>query len=183
MRRQGGVLTPFLQRTYDRLQRGTTMRFKLAAPLLLLSLLIAACGGDKASDSNNRTQREEPRQGQELVSAQALLHQSADALQDVESYSFDFRMGIGADGFSMNFDGTGQYQAPDQMYMHMDLGFLGETEMIMRGTDVYMKLQGPVDAHGPHRGERRQRRAVQAALREARHDRLRRAGAPGRRRA
>lgn len=134
------------------------MRAKLrilpAALVALLLLLAVACGvgdeekkssGDQTSDQSGGGDISQP-----IVSnAIEALGKSADRFeQDISSMRAEFSFNMKMTGMSMGATGDFLYESPDKMYMLMklssdessliDLGQLGNFEILLRGEDIYM---------------------------------------------
>ena len=104
-------------------------------PLTLVAMLIvlaAACGGTSKTTSNQID-------GDPLVA----LSTSAERFQDeVESLESDLQFAINAGGFEIDTSAEMAFQAPDQMHLTMTVTGLGEFEMLMLGTEIYMNVPG-----------------------------------------
>ncbi len=112
-------------------------------PLALVATLFglaSACGsgggGGTASDQTDG-------QSSDLVSSEPLkvLSESAESFQDeVQSLEADLQFSINVDGLDIVTSAEMAFQAPDQMHMTMTITGLGEFEMLMLGTDIYMNV-------------------------------------------
>ena len=119
-----------------------TIRLLTLALAAMLLLAAAACktgGGDgSGADSGGG----EPI---DLVSAdpRAVLSETLQNFdEEVTSVEMEMEMSFGLGGFALDATAEMAYQAPDRMYMTMDMGFLGEVEAMLVGTDMYMRLPG-----------------------------------------
>jgi hypothetical protein len=111
--------------------------------------LAAACGGS-GEGGGGQTSNEPLGDSSELLvtNPSQALSQSVDRFEDnVESVSAEFFFEIEIGGFTVGADGTFAYRAPDSVFMvmdmngggeGMDLGELGEFEMLVLGEDFYM---------------------------------------------
>ena len=102
-------------------------------PLALAAALFAlasACGGGGGGDT---------------VSADPLevLSASAESFQDeVQSLQSNLQVAIKAGGLDIDTSVEMVFQAPDQMHLTMAATGVGESEMLMLGTDIYMNVPG-----------------------------------------
>lgn len=117
--------------------------FTRVLPLALVAtlfVLVAACssggGGKTTSDQADG-------QSPDLVSMDPLevLSASAVSFQDeVQSLEADLQFVISAGGLDINTSAQMAFQAPDQMHLTMAVTGVGEFEMLMLGTDIYMNV-------------------------------------------
>ncbi len=134
--------------------------FTRVLPLALagtLFILAAACssGGGGADQTTSDQPGADQADGQivaddgpdggsgDLVSTSPLevLSASADSFQEeVNSLQAEMEFSISAGGFDVDVSANMAFQAPDQMYMTMDLTGLGSFEMLMLGTDIYVNI-------------------------------------------
>jgi len=118
----------------------------LAAAFLTAALSIAAaCGGGEEQTSNLP-----PEDSSDLLVANPsqALGRSVDRFEEnVESVEALFTFGVGVDGITFGADGRFSYVSPDSMYMLLnmsgggggvDLGNLGEFELLLLGDELYM---------------------------------------------
>ncbi|MFB3052698.1 MAG: hypothetical protein ACE1ZT_02400 [Dehalococcoidia bacterium] len=117
--------------------------FTRVLPLALaatLFVLASACGsGGTGSTTSDQTDG----QSSDLVSSEPLkvLSESAESFQDeVQSLEADLQFSINVDGLDIVTSAEMAFQAPDQMHMTMTITGLGEIEMLMLGTDIYMNV-------------------------------------------
>ncbi len=117
--------------------------FTRVLPLALaatLFVLASACGsGGTGSTTSDQTDG----QSSDLVSSEPLkvLSESAESFQDeVQSLEADLQFSINVDGLDIVTSAEMAFQAPDQMHMTMTITGLGEFEMLMLGTDIYMNV-------------------------------------------
>jgi len=134
-----------------------TLRILPAALVALLLLLAVACGvgDDEKKSSGDQTSDQTGGQtdgdtSQPIVSnAIEALGMSADRFeQDISSMRAEFSFNMNVSGMSMGATGDFLYESPDKMYMLMklasdessliDLGQLGNFEILLRGEDLYM---------------------------------------------
>jgi len=119
----------------------------LAAAFLTAGFaLAAACGGGGEEQASNLP----PEDSSELLVANPsqALGQSVDRFEEnVESVEALFTFAIEMDGIAFGADGRFSYVSPDSMYMLMnmsgggggvDLGDLGEFEILLLGDELYM---------------------------------------------
>ena len=119
----------------------------LAAAFLTAGLaLAAACGGGREEQTSNLL----PEDSSELLVANPsqALGKSVDRFEEnVESVEALFTFAIEMDGIAFGADGRFSYVSPDSMYMLMnmtgggggvDLGELGEFEILLLGDELYM---------------------------------------------
>ena len=118
-------------------------------PLTLVAMLFvlaAACNsGGTAPTTSDQPVDQTDGQSSDLVSSDplAVLAASAESFQEeVESLQAEMEFSISAGGFDVDVSADLAFQAPDQMYMTMDLTGLGEFEMLLLGTDIYMNVPG-----------------------------------------
>ncbi|MCH7999763.1 MAG: hypothetical protein IIA91_09815 [Chloroflexi bacterium] len=100
----------------------------LAATLFVLASACSSGGGGGGGDS---------------VSADPLevLAASAESFQDeVQSLEAELQIVINIGGLDIDTSAEMAYQAPDQMYLTMAVSGLGEYEMLVLGTDIYMNV-------------------------------------------
>ena len=104
-------------------------------PLTLVAMLIvlaAACGGTSKTTSDQID-------GDPLV----VLSTSAERFQDeVESLESVLQFAINAGGLEIDTSAEMAFQAPDQMHLTMTVTGLGEFEMLLLGTEIYMNMPG-----------------------------------------
>jgi hypothetical protein len=118
-----------------------------AAAFLTAALSIAAaCGGGGEEQTSNLP----PEDSAELLVANPsqALGKSVDRFEEnVESVEALFTFGVKVDGITFGADGRFSYVAPDNMYMLLnmsgggggiDLGELGEFELLLLGDELYM---------------------------------------------
>jgi len=117
--------------------------FTRVLPLALVAtlfVLASACGsGGGGGTASNQTDG----QSSDLVSSEPLkvLSESAESFQDeVQSLEADLQFSINVDGLDIVTSAEMAFQAPDQMHMTMTITGLGEFEMLMLGTDIYMNV-------------------------------------------
>ncbi len=117
--------------------------FTRVLPLALaatLFVLASACGsGGTGSTTSDQTDG----QSSDLVSSDPLkvLSESAESFQDeVQSLEADLQFVISAGGLDINTSAQMAFQAPDQMHLTMAVTGVGEFEMLMLGTDIYMNV-------------------------------------------
>jgi hypothetical protein len=129
----------------------------LATCLATALMLAAACGGNSGNGGSNDSTSDQPT-GEELAETSELLvadpsqalGKSVDHFeQNVESVSAEYFIEMEMGGFTFGADGTFAYRAPDSMYMVMDmngggegvdLGALGEFELLVHGDDLFVNL-------------------------------------------
>ncbi len=104
-----------------------TLPLALAATLFVLASACSSGGGG----------------GGKTVSADPLevLTSSAESFQDeVQSLESELQFVINVGGLDIGTSAEMTYQAPDQMYLTMTVSGLGEFEMLVLGTDIYMNV-------------------------------------------
>ncbi len=117
--------------------------FTRVLPLALaatLFVLASACG---SGGGGGTTSDQTDGQSSDLVSSEPLkvLSESAESFQDeVQSLEADLQFSINVDGLDIVTSAEMAFQAPDQMHMTMTITGLGEFEMLMLGTDIYMNV-------------------------------------------
>ena len=72
--------------------------------------------------------------------AKVLTASAENFQQDVESLRMELLFNMNVGGFAVDADMDMTFEAPDQMYMTMDITGLGSYEMLMLGTDIYMNM-------------------------------------------
>jgi hypothetical protein len=108
--------------------------------LIIVGLFAFACSGggdDKGKATSNTDSGPEP---QALAARDALIV-SSEKQEEIESYRGTFEMSFGSGGLSFGMSGDYVYEAPDKMYMTMEM-FGEEIEMLVILPDMYMKLPG-----------------------------------------
>jgi hypothetical protein len=96
-------------------------------------------GGD---DSTGDTGGDDPI---DLVSADpvAVLAESARSFEEeVTSLEMEMVMTFASEGFTIDASAEMVFQAPDSMYMTIDMGILGSAEMLVLGDEMYMNIPG-----------------------------------------
>lgn len=120
----------------------------LAALLVMLALACKSGGGSDQGDDQSQQQDSADygdSGGNEFVSADPtdVLAESAEYFEkDVDSLQADLTFSMNANGLNLDATAKMAYQAPDQMYMTMDMGMLGTFEILMLGQDIYMNIPG-----------------------------------------
>src|SRR3970282_1429961 len=112
----------------------------LAAALLMLFALACKSGG-----GGDQTSSPEGDTSGDLVSADPLdvLTASGESFeQNVDSLQAELVFSMNVGGFAVDASSEMAFQAPDQMHATMDFTGLGTFEMLLLGTDLYMKAPG-----------------------------------------
>ncbi len=125
------------------------------ALVALLMLIAVACGSsgtvpstsNETGDTGEQTVADDPSgvddTSDDVVSASPIevLSGSAKSFQEeVQSVQSEMEFSVGAGTFSISADAEMAFQAPDQMYMTMDLAGLGSFEMLVSGDAIYMNV-------------------------------------------
>jgi len=107
--------------------------------MVLIAVAASACFGGEDAGVEKQGSGDEPR----LVSLapRDVLDYSSERSLEVESFSGTFDMKVGTDGFSIEMGGDYVFQAPDQMYMTMEI--FGQTmKVLMALPDFYVEVPG-----------------------------------------
>ncbi|MBI5287878.1 MAG: hypothetical protein HY873_02770 [Chloroflexi bacterium] len=106
---------------------------------MIAGLAVASCGGDKPARGGGEAQ---PSSNQEeLVSAGALLKQSAERAGEISTMSGSFSMDMDVAGQDFSFAGDMAFADPGAM--HMTMRILGrEMEILMLAPDMYIHIPG-----------------------------------------
>ena len=104
---------------------------------LISAVALAACGGGESPVSQPTGS---PRA---FVSAAEAMEASAVSYEtQVQSFEGTMSIGFGADGEEFSTSGEMKYEAPDKVYLSMDIPTVGEMEVLLDTPDMYFGIDG-----------------------------------------
>ncbi len=112
-------------------------------PLALAATLFILASACSSGGTTKTTSDQADGQSSDLVSMDPLdvLAASAESFQDeVQSLEADLQFSINVGGLDIVTSAEMAFQAPDQMHLTMAATGVGEFEMLMLGTDIYMNV-------------------------------------------
>lgn len=113
-------------------------KIAISISALMLLLVLAACGSGGESSVDNPTSTPKA-----FVSAAEAMNASSESFQtSVQSFEGTMTIGIEAEGDSYSTNGAMKFQAPDKVYLNMDIPGAGDMEMLLAAPEMYVKVDG-----------------------------------------
>jgi outer membrane lipoprotein-sorting protein len=105
--------------------------------VLISALALAACGGGGESVSQPASSPKAFVSAAEAMEASAVSYET-----QVQSFEGTMSIGFGAAGEEFSTSGDMKYEAPDKVYLSMDIPTVGEMEVLLDAPDMYFGVDG-----------------------------------------